>query len=219
MLRVVHRRTLLIIVGALAVFSARAQGRDQPGALFDSLAVSGWYFNCTGRYTNVMATDVLLIGFGGGIVIDHWLEIGLAGAWSSSAIKNPAYENYLQGQTTANLQGLELRYGYGGVMVEPLILHRSAVHLGVPILVGMGSASYSYPSSNSGSDSNQRNRTEGQAFFVVEGGLELEVSVVRSLRIGVGGSYLYASDLELPNTAPDALRNFMARMSVTVGKF
>jgi len=216
MMRIGPLRSNLLMIALSGALLVPAQDGGSPRTLFqDSLAITGGYFNFTMRYTNVMATDVLLIGLGGGIVIDHWLEIGLAGAWSTSAIKNEAYESYLQGQTSTDLHGLELRYGYGGV----LIAQKSAIHLSAPILIGMGSVAYSYPRSNSGSDSDQRNRTDGQAFFMLEPGLELEVSIVKALRIGIGGSYLYTSDLELPDTAPDALRNVMARMSVTFGAF
>ena len=60
---------------------------------------------------------------------------------------------------------------------------------------------------------------DGQAFFVVEPGVELEVSVLKSLRIGAGGSYLYTTELDLPNTSPNLLRNFMGRMTISVGLY
>lgn len=212
-------RALLLFTSFCLSVGCIAQDERPPRTVFDSLSVTGGFFNTTLRFANVMQTDVLLMGFGAGAHIDHWLGVGVAGAFSTSTIKNAAYEDYLLGRTTADLDGLELRYGYGGVLFTPLIAHRSAVHLAVPVLVGVGGVAYSYPRSNSGSDSNQRNRTDGQAFFVVEPGVELEVSVVGALRIGVGGSYLYTSELDLPNTSPNLLRNFMARMTISVGQF
>ncbi len=218
-----HRMTLSRLSALLlvftTVFSTMAQDDDRPRTLFDSLSVTGGFFNASLRLTNVMQTDVALMGFGAGVNIDHWLGVGIGGAFSTSTIKNPAYEDYLLGRTTADLDGLELRYGYGGVLFVPVIAHRSAVHLSVPVLVGMGGVAYSYPKSNTGSNSNQRNRTDGQAFFVLEPGLELEVNVLRALRVGAGGSYLYTTDLDLPNTSPDLLRNFMARMTISVGLY
>ena len=50
----------------------------------------------------------------------------------------------------------------------------------------MGSVSYRSPTPN-GNES-QRNRTDGQAFFVFGPGVEVEVSVVKALRISVGGA-------------------------------
>lgn len=207
-----------VLAACLAPVMAMAQGLPRPKALFnDSLAVTGGYFGFTPRFTNVLGTDVLLLGAQGAFVIRHGLAMGLAGAWSTSAVKNPAYESYLALNRSEDVSGLELRYGYGGLLVEPLLFGGRAVHVAVPVLIGIGSVSYSYPRSNSGSNSNQRNRTDGQAFFVLEPGLELELSVVPAFRVGFGGSYLWTSDLALPFTAPDALRNYTARMTLKVG--
>lgn len=46
----------------------------------DSTAISGGYFAMTLRYTNISDNNVALIGMGAGMVIDHKLNIGLAGA-------------------------------------------------------------------------------------------------------------------------------------------
>ena len=145
------------------------------------------------------------------------LNIGVAGAFSNSSIKNPDYRDYLQGLTTASLDGLELRYGYVGILVEPFLWARSPIHVKFPVLVGLGTVAYSYPSSstNSNTTDKSRIRTDGQGYMVIEPGMELEVSIIRSLRIGVGGSYIHTSDLDLPSTSPDALRNFAARLSLT----
>lgn len=212
-------RKLVFLSMMFVSLASTAQEEGQPRTIFDSLSVTGGFFDATLRFANVMQTDVVLMGFGAGVNIDHWLGIGVAGAFSTSTIKNPAYEDYLLGRTTADLDGLELRYGYGGVLFTPRIAHRSAVHLAIPVLVGVGGVAYSYPKSNTGSNSNQRNRTDGQAFFVVEPGVELEVSVLKALRIGAGGSYLCTTELDLPNTSPNLLRNFMGRMTISVGLY
>ena len=60
---------------------------------------------------------------------------------------------------------------------------------------------------------------DGQAFFAFEPGLEVELSVVGPLRVGFGGSYLFTSDISLPETPPDVLRTAMARMTLKFGSF
>ena len=203
-------RPLLFALSLLAAFTASAQEKPKPKALFnDSTSVTGGYFGFTPKLTNVMGADVLLLGFSGAFILEHKVALGLGGAWSSSTIKNVAYEQFLRDFGTEDVSGLELRYGYGGLLIEPMILGKHAVHLTVPVLIGLGSVSYSYPRSNSGSNSDRRNRTDGQAFVAVEPGLELEVTVVEAFRVGFGASYLWTSDLELPYTAPDALRNYI----------
>jgi len=215
--KLVSRSAAFALLSALCI-DAHAQSKPKPRALFnDSSSVTGGYVGFTPKFTNVMGTDVLLLGFSGAFVLEHKFSIGLAGAWSSSPVKNEAYTSYLVDTRTEDVSGLELRYGYGGLLVEPMILGGRAIHLSIPVILGIGSVSYSYPRSNSGSNSNQRNRTDGQAFFVVEPAIELELTVVEAFRIGLGGSYIWTNDLDLPLTSPDALRNYTARMTVKLG--
>ena len=212
-------RYIVVLFLLLAVFPLIAQPAGQPRTLFgDSLDLTGGYFGMTARYTNVLSNDAVLLGFSGGVVIGHRINIGLAGCWSTSVLKNPAYEQVLrEREPNIELSGLELRYGYGGFLIEPILFHRSALHLTVPVIVGVGGVSYSYPPPNS--YSYQRNRTDGQAFFALEPGLELELSIVSALRLGLGGSFLYTSDLDLPATSADVLRTAMGRMTLKFGVF
>ena len=116
-------RPLLFALSLLAAFTASAQEKPKPKALFnDSTSVTGGYFGFTPKLTNVMGADVLLLGFSGAFILEHKVALGLGGAWSSSTIKNVAYEQFLRDFGTEDVSGLELRYGYGGLLIEPMIL-------------------------------------------------------------------------------------------------
>lgn len=215
----IHSRHLAIVLTLMFPLFAHAQDEERPRTLLgDSNQVTGAYFGMTGRYTGVLSSDVLHIGFSGAVIINHRIAFGIMGTWSTSPIKNDAYREFLvdNGQAS-DLSGLELRYGYWGVLVEPVLWHRSAVHVALPVSIGLGSASYSFPPP--GSDGYQRNRTDGQAFFALEPGLEVELSIVDALRVGFGGSYLYTSDITLPETPADVLRTPMARMTIKIGEW
>ncbi|MBL7963985.1 MAG: hypothetical protein JNM31_09075 [Flavobacteriales bacterium] len=211
-------RSATLFALLLLVAAGHAQDR-QPRALFnDSLAITGGFFDLTFKYTEVMKTDVMQFALAGGITLDHVWNIGLGGSFAASAIKNPEFEQFLRDSASIDTQGgLELRYGYGGVFIQPILFRHSVVHLAVPVLIGVGGVNYSFPAPF-GSNS-QRNRVEGQAFFAFEPGLDVEITIVRGFRIAVGGSYLYTSDLSLPQTAPDVLRTASARLSLKVGGF
>ncbi len=86
--------SLAMVVCLLAVHSVNAQ-KEQPRALFDSLALSGGFFSLDLRYTEVMGTNAVLMGFGMGIVVNDNFNIGLAGAFNTSTIKNATYERLL----------------------------------------------------------------------------------------------------------------------------
>ena len=108
--------------------------------------------------------------------------------------------------------GLEMNYGYGGLLLERVFFHRSPLHFSVPVLIGLGGINYGYPLPNSNNDN--RNKVAGQAFFALEPGLQLEATIIRKFRIGLAASYLYTSDIDLPETAPDALRTVMYRRTL-----
>jgi hypothetical protein len=208
----IRLNTLVLVIALLAFHSVNAQ-REQPRALFDSLALSGGFFSLDLRYTEVMGTNAVLMGFGMGIVVNDNLNIGLAGAFNTSTIKNDRYERFLNDSLQVNTGGgLEMNYGYGGLFVERVFFHRSPIHFSVPVLIGLGGINYGYPLPNSNSEN--RNKVAGQAFFALEPGLQLEATIIRKFRIGVGASYLYTSDLDLPETAPDALRTVMYRLTL-----
>jgi hypothetical protein len=204
---------------ALALFFALVAGlsvnaqKEEPRALFDSLALSGGFFSFDLRYTEVMGTNAVLMGFGMGIVVNDNLNIGLAGAFNTSTIKNDRYERFLNDSLQVNTGGgLELNYGYGGLLLERVFFPRSPVHFSIPVLIGLGGVNYGYPLPNS--DSENRNKVAGQAFFALEPGLQIEATIIRKFRIGLGASYLYTSDLDLPETSPDALRTLMYRLTL-----
>lgn len=198
----------------MASLTAQAQDSDRPRAVFDSLDISGGFFGFHMRYTEVMRTDVALLGFSAGVVVNDNLNVGLVGNFSSSVIKNQPYERFLNDSLGLNtLGGLEMRYGYGGLIVEPVLFHRSPYHIALPIIIGAGGVNYGYPIPGSDS-SDRRSKVAGQAFFALEPGVEMEVTLVRHFRIGFGASYLYTSSLDLPETSPDALRTIMYRLSL-----
>ncbi len=49
--------------------------------------------------------------------------------------------------------------------------------------------------------------------------IELELNVIRLVRLGIGASYRYTSDLDLPETPKDALHGINAGVSIKVGCF
>jgi hypothetical protein len=47
----------------------------------------------------------------------------------------------------------------------------------------------------------------------------LELNLIPLVRLGVGASYRYTSDITLPGTPSDALRGINAGITIKVGKF
>lgn len=152
--------------------------------------------------------DVLLVGGHGGVVINHCLVIGGGGM---GIVNTPSF---------ANVGGIDRGYlegGYGGFLIEPIFMSNKVVHLAMPILIGGGSMSYlkdnyhgmDYPS----------NEIDSDQFFVLEPGIEVELNVVRFMRIAAGVQYRWAPNLNLVNTPSNPFNGITTSITFKFGKF
>lgn len=211
----------LLSFGAVPVLS---QTTEEPPVrtLFGSghdLHHGGWGAP-TAAYTRIMDQDALLTGLRGGWIIDHRLTIGLAGYGLTTRVKNAAYDSYLLQEGTQPLRDSRFQAGYGGLLIEPVIAYRSPVHVSLPILIGAGGCGYQTYTGQPGENFDPYTwHDDFDAFFVIEPGVDLEVNVVKLVKLGLGVSYRYTSDISLPETAADAMRGLNASMSIKVGVF
>lgn len=196
---------------------------------------NGGWGGPTAQYTRIMDHDALLTGVRGGWIIDHRLTLGLACFGLSTDVPNAGYDRYLADQGIPVRRTSQFRMGYGGLLIEPVIAPRSAVHLTVPVIIGAGGAVYQTygfhdhpwgapcdgPDGHGHHDGHDDDDdlNDAQAFFVIEPGLTLELSLVKLVRVGLGVSYRYTSELDMPATAKDALHGMNASLTVKVGRF
>lgn len=181
----------------------------------------------TVHYTSIMGQDALLVGARGGWLIDHRLTLGFAGHGLVTNVTNPAFDGQLYSRGDSLFRESQFRMGYGGFLIEPIIAPFSPVHVSLPILIGAGGATYQTYRPNyrptSGPDGRDEDYSDdvmyAQAFFVMEAGVDLEVNLVPLVRLGLGASYRYTSDLHMPATPKDALHGWNFGLSVKVGRF
>jgi hypothetical protein len=137
------------------------------------------------------------------------LTLGIAG----SGFVNNLELDYGPGSVSSGLSG-----GYGGLLIEPILAPFSPVHLAFPIIIGAGGIAYVdryYWSSHTYDPW----VTDAAAFFVFEPGIELELNLVRFLRLAVGASYRLTSDIKMENAKSDALNGLTGSFSLKFGKF
>jgi hypothetical protein len=118
------------------------------------------------------------------LVFGRKLNFGLAGYGLVSPIRSD--------ETDTDGNALYMDMGYGGVMMEPVLFTRSLVHFTVPVLFGMGGAGFRrenvYPNNWDWDD------YRGDAFFISEAGVNVEVNLLKWLRFHSGVSYRYVTD-------------------------
>lgn len=173
----------------------------------------------TTHYTRIMDQDALLVGLRGGWLTNHRLTIGLAGQGSVTPAKNAGYDAHLVAAGETLERDSRMYMGYGGLLIEPVIAYRSPVHVSLPLIIGAGGVGYQWNGRFQDGFDPRNDRDDGQAFFVVEPGAELEVNIIPLVRLGAGISYRYTSDIDLPGTPKDAARGFNAGISLKIGRF
>lgn len=184
------RITLSLALLLMAVAAVAQDGQPQQmKTLFGNSGIrsNGGYGGISTGYTQINDLDAITIGGKGAWLINHQIGIGLAG-----------YGFLSERQFDAELND-DYRFagGYGGLMFEFIAMPNSPIHLNFPLTIGAGGVSYmrDYDVFNSIDYSPWDEDT--QAFFVIEPGVELELNLVKFMRLAVGVSYRYTSDINL----------------------
>lgn len=209
----------ILILGILAITAAglfaQTEGSDKSEdkeikTLLGENVSHGGYGAIMVNYTVIDDKDAILVGGKGAWIINHVLGIGIGGY---------GFANDLTFDNVLDEKGYSLAGGYGGLLIEPVILPHSPVHIAVPILVGAGGVAlldsyyYSYDEPQS------YYAAASDAFFVVEPGIEIEFNMVKFMRLSLGVYYRYTQDLELPGLDANTLNGFSGGLGLKFGKF
>ncbi len=164
-------------------------------------------------YSEVSSNESLEINLQGGVILNHWLAggIGVNTFFSISPLKDN------QTNQDATLLGV-----YGGLFVSPIIYSNALVHVTVPIFGGYGGISYELydlvDAATRIEDSDQ--------YWVFEPGIEVEMNLLRFLRLAVGGYYRCSSKIHLtyenggdPILPGKVLNGFSFGLKLRFGKF
>lgn len=206
------------LLAVLVIFSLKgfAQDNDDIKTIFGNLDVSGGFGGISVRYSDIGNKDAFISGARGGWVINRNIAMGGGGYSFQSEMINDDNINY-----KCRIIG-----GYGGVLVEPVILPKSVVHITLPTLIGVGGISYRVKAGGS-NDVEDWKSEDRSAFMVFEPGIEIEINVVKFMRIGFGAYYRLTSnvDIDYENTElgaitdSDILNGFSAGITCKFGKF
>lgn len=213
------RAMMMFILLAFLLYPLKAQEdkdleykerRDEVMTLFGDHNVShGGYGAITIGYSQIDNMDAIIMGGRGAWIIGHWFAIGFGGL----GFINDMHYNAVLGQNV-NLTG-----GYGGLVMEPIILPKIPVHISTPVLFGVGGIAYM--SSYGSLDWDQPNylTEDATSFVIIEPGVEVEFNIVKFFRLALGASYRYTSEIDLYDTYPDVLNGLSYNISLKFGKF
>lgn len=161
----------------------------------------GVYFGFSVGYSIIDNKDAFTSGARLMWVIGHSFAWGLAGS---------GFANNFHSDEGTSLQG-----GYGGLMFEPILLPKYPVHLSFPVLLGVGGVA----KVNADVWEPDYNVDDADALFIAEPGVELEMNLLKFVRLSVGASYRFTTDIYLDGESHDVLNGFNTMVSLKFGKF
>lgn len=208
----------LIMLFNLSVFSQennnndekKSKKNDEIKTLFGDDISHGGYIGFSMNYSQIKNNEAIALGGRLGWIIDHKLTIGIGGY----GFVNDVYVDNVINDVGFNLVG-----GYGGLIIEPIIAPKFPVHISFPILLGVGGIAYVNEYYDYKDEDYNYYTEDSDAFLVIEPGVEIDINVVKYLRIALGATYRYASDLNLINTKDDILNGLTYGLTLKIGKF
>jgi len=197
------RGSLVFFIGCLLL--PAALGAQQEQTLFSGPMHHGGFGGPVVKFTQIASQSGVFVGGRGGWIINHSVVLGGGGY----GLANPGDFTFIQNGTERRL-GL----GYGGLEVEYIHRWADVAHLTLGILVGAGGASwYDWRYQDGGSDDYT------DAFFIAEPAATLEVNLLHFFRLGIGGSYRFVDDVELPSLSDADLRGAAGSLTFKFGSF
>jgi len=211
------KKLVLFTFGLFTVFCSFGQKPEEQGGESEIRTLFGSHRGSYGGYGGFGAAYSLIdnkAGFvtsgRGALIIDHKLAIGFAGA---GFINDFHYSSDLE--SDVNLTG-----GYGGIMIEPVILAKAPVHLTIPLLAGVGGVAYTRNIMEQSHVERWESYVEDtDVFLIAEPGMELEFNVLKFFRFSLAASYRFTSPIQLIDTPRNALEGFSTGFNLKFGKF
>jgi hypothetical protein len=194
--------TLLFVATIVLAQNDSLKKQNEIKTVFGNKKIThGVYLGFSVGYSVIDNKDAFTSGARLMWVIGHSFAWGLAGGGFSNN-----FHDY---------SGQSLNGGYGGLMFEPILLPKQPVHVSFPIMLAVGGVAKSYD------DVWQEdyNADDADAFFIAEPGVELEMNLLKFIRISVGASYRITTEIYLENENNDVLNGLNTMVSLKFGKF
>jgi hypothetical protein len=172
-----------------SVLQAAPQAEKIETLLDGNVYAHGGYAGPGVKVTTIDGKTECMVGGRFGCIMNHNINIGFAGYGLATD------------QFKREINGTERRLGmgYGGLDVGYTFAPNSLVHVTFQTLIGAGGIGYAFRTDRWSTDHDQghwESDIEGDAFFVVEPMLWVELNVTKWFRLCLGGGYRYIDGVD-----------------------
>lgn len=204
----------LFLISALTL-NAQNDKDEHMQTLFGNGPVAyGGYGGPRVTYSKFDGRDVWMVGGRGGVIFNHVFSIGGAGY---GIVNSPFYSSITYKDST--FSDVTLQGGFGGMQLEFFLKPMKVLHISFPVLIGAGDLMlvadrpYAYDS-----DLEDRIICHG-SFFVIEPNIEVELNVIRFMRLSLGVGYRYTPGVDLADIPSNAFNSVEGSISLKFGSF
>lgn len=196
----------------IALFLIATSIYAQEATLFDGKIDNGGFGGVIVSGTAIDGKAALLVGGGGGWIINHTFIIGGAGM----GLANDIEANY--NDSTGN--PLMLNMGYGGLMLGYIYNSDAVVHFTGGFLVGGGGISFREGNwYDHEFDNSYDNRFGNDVYLVIEPQISVELNLTSWFRLTGGGSYRFISSADYHGLTNSDLAGPSGTIMFKFGKF
>lgn len=217
-----------IFLGVAIVFGLTANSQeidkqvDDNRTVFNGIRSFGGFMGVSSKVGDVNGQSALLAGVEFAAVLSSQINIGFVGYGLTTHVESDASDSYDN--------PYDIHMGYGGLLIEPVIASKRMVHLSFPIILGVGGAGThkSMKTINqirkANNDLTDRDnvefyRHETDVILVGEPGINLEINLLKNMRLNLGGSYRYVYDSQIEDVSDEELSGPMVSAGLRFGWF
>lgn len=211
---------LFVIAGCLLTSLSWAQQfTDKPNndevksIIGDNKEIQG-FGNVDFRLGEVVDQQALIIGAYGGVLINKYFMLGVAGYGLATESKFEGFNPETSVARELNLYG-----GYAGMLMGFKVASREIIHLSVPMIIGAGQIDISDDNYFDLANGDNDFVLESSSFFVFEPSALIELNISHHFRLGFGAGYRLVKGSSLENLDDDDLSGFSGVVSFQFGKF
>ncbi|WP_020528219.1 hypothetical protein [Flexithrix dorotheae] len=196
-----------------------AQEKDNKGdieTLFGGqrLKVTGGFGGVDWKATRLNGRTTWMVGGKAALTFNEKVNIGLAGYGLNK--KSPF-------QGTDPAQELWMSFNYAGLYAEYIMNPNKLFHISFPLIIGSSHVNVrdqleNYPPNHPDNDFDPH-VIEDSNGFVIEPGVNVELNVLKFMKVGASGGYRFVGNHDLKNVSNGDLNNWSFSVGVKFGWF